>query len=74
MPQELVRFWLNYDNGIVHRDTCAFCQLADTENSPKWWGPYATKGAAIDAGLTIRDQVYECGAGGGCGPKQVNPA
>ncbi len=29
-----------------------------------WWGPYATKGAAIDAGLSAGAQVRECQACG----------
>ena len=79
MPEELVRFWLNKENCIVHRDSCTNCMMdkqgkpkSDWVNRDNWWGPYATKGAAIDVGLTVRNEVYECAKG--CGPKQVNPA
>ena len=36
-----------------------------------WWGPHATKGAAIDVGLSAGLPVSECRFWA-CGPHQIN--
>ena len=38
---------------VVHRDDCR-------HRAAESGGPYATKGAAIDAGFSQRAQVWEC--------------
>ena len=71
---------------LVHKSDCRHCPLDDNaEPKPElstitgtmvrenWWRPYATLGAAIDAGLSAGEPVHECGVR--CaGPRHVNPA
>ena len=81
MTTEKIRYWFNKETRIVHKTSCPNCLMSYAGNMKQssadwgvrenWWGPYATKGAAVDAGLTIGAAVYECAKG--CGPNQINP-
>ena len=71
-------FWLSSTN-TVHRSDCHDCHMDDNAQVKHGWvqrhnwrGPYATKGAAIDAAIGAGGDVRECQSG--CPPQQVNPA
>ena len=49
-------YWLHVD-GVIHKSECGFCnnggQDAQDMNPDNWHGPYATRGAALDATLAL---------------------
>ena len=54
------------DDTMVHKEWCrsvqGYARAADPKISAGWHGPYASRGAAIDAALTRDALVKECEA------------
>ena len=80
MTSQITRYWYNHDTKTIHESSCTNCLMTfdgheksgwERRQRENWWGPYETKGAAVDVGLSHSGEVYECGMG--CHPKRINP-
>ena len=48
-----MKFWINNKHGTIHTSECKFRQPGSYEVSDNWQGEYPTRGAAIDAVLSM---------------------
>ena len=74
MPEEPTSYWLNNEYRTVHKSICSNCGMTANGNlklgfnRDRWWGPYETLGAAVDASISALGSVLLCHNGCGSWP------